>query len=221
MSGCRSTPTSIASQQAKTLELVRFRPISDANPSGVALAGLEIEPVLREQPGFIGRTLARAEDGRFVDAVNWVSVSQAKAAANAVMSDPALQARTSRFFSQIDQNSHFEISHSEIVVCDSVRPFVTPTVLEVVLLREANGGESAPFLARARDAASQLRSIDGLIAHQLSVDPSGRFVHLVAWESMDQALAAPAKAKTMLALTAWFELMDPSSVEVTHYRICR
>ncbi|MFN7744596.1 MAG: hypothetical protein ACK5Q8_14320 [Phycisphaerales bacterium] len=221
MSGCRSTPTPIGSQPAAALELVIFTPTQGVDPAGVALAGLSIEPVLREQPGFIGRTLARADDGQFVDAVNWASIAEAESAATAVTSNPALQARVAPFFSQIDQNAHFEMSHSDIVVRDSVRPSATPHVLELVRLREAQEVDRAVFLARAREAAGKLQSIDGLVAHQLSVDSSGRFVHLVAWESMDKALAAQTKAMTIPAVVAWFELMDPSSVSVMHYRICR
>lgn len=221
MSGCRSTPTPIGSQPAAALELVIFTPTQGVDPAGVALAGLSIEPVLREQPGFIGRTLARADDGQFVDAVNWASIAEAESAATAVTSNPALQARVAPFFSQIDQNTHFEMSHSDIVVRDSVRPSATPHVLELVRLREAQEVDRAVFLARAREAAGKLQSIDGLVAHQLSVDSSGRFVHLVAWESMNKALAAQTKAMTIPAVVAWFELMDPSSVSVMHYRICR
>jgi|GEM_PF-3478609 heme-degrading monooxygenase HmoA len=221
MSGCRSTPTPIGSQPAAALELVIFTPTQGVDPAGVALAGLSIEPVLREQPGFIGRTLARADDGQFVDAVNWASIAEAESAATAVTSNPALQARVAPFFSQIDQIAHFEMSHSDIVVRDSVRPSATPHVLELVRLREAQEVDRAVFLARAREAAGKLQSIDGLVAHQLSVDSSGRFVHLVAWESMDKALAAQTKAMTIPAVVAWFELMDPSSVSVMHYRICR
>lgn len=221
MSGCRSTPTPIGSLPAAALELVIFTPTQGVDPAGVALAGLSIEPVLREQPGFIGRTLARADDGQFVDAVNWASIAEAESAATAVTSNPALQARVAPFFSQIDQNAHFEMSHSDIVVRDSVRPSATPHVLELVRLREAQEVDRAVFLARAREAAGKLQSIDGLVAHQLSVDSSGRFVHLVAWESMDKALAAQTKAMTIPAVVAWFELMDPSSVSVMHYRICR
>lgn len=221
MSGCRSTPTPIGSQPAAALELVIFTPTQGVDPAGVALAGLSIEPVLREQPGFIGRTLARADDGQFVDAVNWASIAEAESAATAVTSNPALQARVAPFFSQIDQNAHFEMSHSDIVVRDSFRPSATPHVLELVRLREAQEVDRAVFLARAREAAGKLQSIDGLVAHQLSVDSSGRFVHLVAWESMDKALAAQTKAMTIPAVVAWFELMDPSSVSVMHYRIYR
>lgn len=221
MSGCRSTRTPIASERAGTLELVLFAPVAGADPAGVARAGLDIEPVLREQPGFIGRTLARADDGRFVDAVNWATASHAKAAADAVMSDPALRARTAAFFSQIDQSAPFEMSHSEIVLRDTVSVEIAPTVIEVVLLRPAAGVDRATFLARAREAITPLRALDGLVAHQLSVDESGRFIHVVAWASMDHALAAPPKAMNTPGIAAWFELMDPASVTVAHYDICR
>ncbi|MFU8828739.1 MAG: antibiotic biosynthesis monooxygenase family protein [Phycisphaerales bacterium] len=198
-----------------------FTPLTDADPAAMTQAGLALESVLQEQPGFVGRTLARSSGNRWVDVVNWASTEDAKAAAGVVMSDPGLQSRTAPFFSLIDQGNGFDFSHSSILHRDVVRDVKMPEVIEVVLFRPAEGVDWALFVAKAEAAFTEIRELSGLISHQLSVDDSGRFIHVIVWASMEEAIAAPEQAMAMPAPSAWFGLMDPSSIDMGHYSIVR
>ena len=75
-----------------TLELVQFKLISGKTDADLAATNESISEFLNEQNGFIYRSLSQREDGTYVDIVYWENLESAKAASEALMTDPRGQA---------------------------------------------------------------------------------------------------------------------------------
>jgi hypothetical protein len=74
---------------ATTLETVTFRLRPGVDPAAfLAAAAATAGPVSR-QPGFRDRRLVRGDDGRWTDLVAWSDLTAARAAAQAIMAEPA------------------------------------------------------------------------------------------------------------------------------------
>ncbi len=71
-----------------TAEIVSFRAAPGISPEGMAALATGIGDWLAAQPGFIARTLSRAEDGTWTDHVVWQSLAEAQAAGRAILSEP-------------------------------------------------------------------------------------------------------------------------------------
>ncbi|AZL57959.1 hypothetical protein EI545_03365 [Tabrizicola piscis] len=71
------------------MEIVTFRLVAGATDTAFLAAAQGTADPLRTQPGFQGRTLTRAADGLWTDHVLWASMTEAMAAAEAMMADPA------------------------------------------------------------------------------------------------------------------------------------
>jgi hypothetical protein len=78
-----------ASGTDPVLEVVGFRLIPGTTDAAFLAAAHATEVPLRRQPGFLSRQLTRAGDGTWTDHVSWASLPQARAAAKAMMADPA------------------------------------------------------------------------------------------------------------------------------------
>jgi len=92
------------------LEIVTFNSASGISPDALATAGAAIHPWLVDQPGFVRRSLARADDGGWVDCVTWSSMETAHTAAASMRSAPGAPA----FLAAIDMSSvtvrHFRVA---------------------------------------------------------------------------------------------------------------
>jgi hypothetical protein len=86
---------------ATTLELVTFKTVAGTTDNDLQKAAHAVTPVLRGYRGFVSRSIARADDGTWIDSVYWKDRTAAESAANAIMQAPAAQA----FFALIDQSS--------------------------------------------------------------------------------------------------------------------
>lgn len=71
---------------AETLEIVTFR-LKPRTEAGFVAANGVMTDWLARQPGFLGRHLARREDGSWVDVVRWQNLEQARAAAARIMAE--------------------------------------------------------------------------------------------------------------------------------------
>lgn len=81
-----------------TAEIVTFRLIDGADPLAFTRAAAAMEPFLRDTGGMIRRDLSVDADGLWTDHILWTSAATAKAAAAAIMEDPA----AGPFMSMID-----------------------------------------------------------------------------------------------------------------------
>lgn len=73
----------------RIVEIVTFRLINGVPVDQFLAASKGTEAALRGQPGFIARRLVQTPDGAWTDLVEWNDLETAKAAAEAVMQDPA------------------------------------------------------------------------------------------------------------------------------------
>jgi hypothetical protein len=86
---------------ATTLELVTFKTKPGTSDEDLRRAAHEMTPTLQGYPGFKARTLAKAEDGTWIDAVYWLDRPSAEHAASAIMRDGVARA----FFDLIDPST--------------------------------------------------------------------------------------------------------------------
>jgi antibiotic biosynthesis monooxygenase (ABM) superfamily enzyme len=75
--------------ETTVIEYVTFALVPGADEAAFLAAARGTEALVRRQPGFLSRQLSRGPDGRWTDAVTWVSMAEAEAAPQAVMADPA------------------------------------------------------------------------------------------------------------------------------------
>jgi hypothetical protein len=83
------------------MEVVTFRLVANADDPAFLAAAKGTEALLRNQAGFLGRSLTRAEDGTWTDHVLWSSLAMATAGAEAMMAEPAF----GPFMAMIDGSS--------------------------------------------------------------------------------------------------------------------
>ncbi|MES2145830.1 MAG: hypothetical protein V4516_16105 [Pseudomonadota bacterium] len=76
-------------QDIPVMEIVRFRLAPGTDDTAFLAAAHGTERPLRAQPGFVRRSLTRAEDGIWTDHVGWTSMAMAMAGADAMMTEPA------------------------------------------------------------------------------------------------------------------------------------
>ncbi|HLQ18711.1 MAG TPA: hypothetical protein VK146_06990 [Tabrizicola sp.] len=72
----------------RVIEYVTFSLTPDASEAAFLDAARATETLVRRQPGFVSRRLSKGEDGRWTDAVTWMTLAAAQAAPAAVMADP-------------------------------------------------------------------------------------------------------------------------------------
>lgn len=70
----------------ESLEIVTFR-LKPGTETGFVANNAAMTDWLARQPGFLGRHLAKREDGVWVDIVRWQSKEQALAAADRIMAE--------------------------------------------------------------------------------------------------------------------------------------
>lgn len=71
------------------MEIVSFRLVAGASEAAFLKAAKATATALKAQPGYLGRTLTRAEDGTWTDHVVWMSLPAAMSAIDALMAEPA------------------------------------------------------------------------------------------------------------------------------------
>ncbi len=84
-----------------TAEIVTFRAADGVSPGAMAQAASGMKPFLDGRDGFVSRTLSCDADGTWTDYVVWTDLATAKAAAEAIMSEPVAGA----FMALIDPDS--------------------------------------------------------------------------------------------------------------------
>lgn len=99
-------------EQAKIIELVLWKSKEGISTENAKQAITKLNDFVREQPGFVARKTAIAEDGRFLDIVYWTDISSAK-----IASEKALESEICMpAFNTIDEKEmtflHFEVFNS-------------------------------------------------------------------------------------------------------------
>lgn len=99
-------------EQAKIIEMVSWKSKEGISTEDAKLAITKLNDFVKEQPGFVARKTAIAEDGRFLDIVYWTDIASAK-----IASEEALKSEIClRVFSTIDEKEmtfhHFEMFNS-------------------------------------------------------------------------------------------------------------
>ena len=96
-------------EQAKIIEMVMWKSVEGISPEQAKTSITKLNDFVSEQPGFIARKTAIAEDGKFLDIVYWTDLKSAKEASEKVMKTEELMP----IFSTIDKKEmvfqHFEI----------------------------------------------------------------------------------------------------------------
>jgi hypothetical protein len=92
------------------IEITTFKLAANVTDSAFAIAAEAAGTLLGRQPGFVARRLSQAEDGRYVDHIEWSSLAEAKAAIDRVMSDPGI----APFLHAIDPTS-IVMQHNRLV----------------------------------------------------------------------------------------------------------
>jgi Antibiotic biosynthesis monooxygenase len=96
---------------SKVIEIVQFRLKDGAHEEAFQEASESMEEgFARRQPGFLNRSLARGDEGTWVDVVFWQDLKSAVDAAEAFMGSEACMP----FFGMIDEDS-VRLSHYEVV----------------------------------------------------------------------------------------------------------
>jgi heme-degrading monooxygenase HmoA len=89
MAPADTTRAQTALADGPVMEIVTFRLVAGAEDAVFLHAAKGTADPLQLQPGFLGRSLTRAEDGTWTDHVLWDSMAAAKAGADAMMAEPA------------------------------------------------------------------------------------------------------------------------------------
>jgi len=96
-------------EQAKIIEMVMWKSVEGISPEEAKKSITKLNNFVSEQPGFVARKTAMAEDGKFLDIVYWTDLKSAKEASEKAMKTEELMP----IFSTIDQKEmvfqHFEI----------------------------------------------------------------------------------------------------------------
>jgi len=96
-------------EQAKIIEMVMWKSVEGISPEQAKTSITKLNDFVSEQPGFIARKTAIAEDGKFLDIVYWTDLKSAKEVSEKAMKTEELMP----IFSTIDQKEmvfqHFEI----------------------------------------------------------------------------------------------------------------
>lgn len=91
-----------ASLEPTVVEVVEFRLASDATSSQFVMAAADLEAAfLCDAPGFVRRTLTQRPDGIWLDMVEWTTLDEALAAADAILVEPS----AATFMQAIDPDS--------------------------------------------------------------------------------------------------------------------
>ncbi|WP_284162549.1 hypothetical protein [Frigidibacter sp. SD6-1] len=97
--------------QTLTAEIVTFRAAHGLSADEVRARASGVTEWLERQPGFIARTLSRAEDGTWMDHVLWASRAEAQAAGEAFMAEPSAAP-----FMQAIQPASVAMIHAEVAL---------------------------------------------------------------------------------------------------------
>lgn len=96
-------------EQAKIIEMVMWKSVEGISLEEAKKSITKLNNFVSEQPGFVARKTAIAEDGKFLDIVYWTDLKSAKDASEKAMKTEELIP----IFSTIDQKEmvfhHFEI----------------------------------------------------------------------------------------------------------------
>ena len=90
--------TARGSTQEHVAEIVTFRLVEGADPSGFAQAAHGMTPFLRKTGAVLSRTLSADDSGLWTDHITWTSMDAAKKAASEIMALPD----AAPFMQQID-----------------------------------------------------------------------------------------------------------------------
>ncbi len=93
----------------KVLEIVTFQAGSSITPEAMLAASSGIKPWLSAQPGFIRRSLAMTDDGRWIDCVTWSNMECANAAAAGMPAAPGAGAFMSAIAMESVVMKHYQI----------------------------------------------------------------------------------------------------------------
>ena len=99
-----------AGSQDPVLEIVTFRTVEGTDPEQFLNAARGTEAMLRERGALIRRFLTVGDDGLWTDVIEWTSMGEALAAAEAVMQHPDF----APFGSMIDPDT-VELRHAPIL----------------------------------------------------------------------------------------------------------
>lgn len=86
MASCTQLETKKSKMQAaKIVEVVQWKSKAGISTTDAKAAIITLNNFIKEQPGFVSRRTALAEDGTFVDIVYWTDIDLAKIASKKAM----------------------------------------------------------------------------------------------------------------------------------------
>ncbi len=100
----------ITGAKATIVEVVLFKPKSGYSDLEVKEAAAKLEPILEKFEGYLGRKMAKADDGQWIDILYWRDLESAISASNQIVDNSIAQ----EVFQLIDEKTmsleHFEIA---------------------------------------------------------------------------------------------------------------
>jgi len=96
-------------EKVKIIEMVMWKSVDGISAEEAKKSATKLNEFISQQPGFIARKTALAEDGKFLDLVYWTDLTSAKVASEKAMKNEGLIP----IFSTMDQNEmifqHFKV----------------------------------------------------------------------------------------------------------------
>lgn len=89
--------------------------------------------------------------------------------------------------------------------------------IEVVKFRLAAGVTQGDLESASRAAGEVLSTFDGFISRDLGQSEDGTFIDVVRWRDMGCAQAAADNAMKSPVCGSFFQLIDASSIDMSHF----
>ena len=89
-------------------------------------------------------------------------------------------------------------------------------VVECVVFGPAEGVDRAEFVAAAASISEWARAQPGFVSRELFEAGEGRWIDIVRWATMDDALAAAQAAMASTTCAGFFGLIDVGSMQTLH-----
>ncbi len=99
---------------------------------------------------------------------------------------------------------------------------ITPTILEVVTFKLADGITDEAFLSSSSEMEKAfLCSAQGFVSRTLSKDKEGNWIDSVQWSNLKDAQGAAEKAMKVEEAAPFMQAIDFNSVQLKHWTIMK
>ena len=198
---------SSSTAQTAILEIVLWCARDGATEAQVLAAADALQRDVAAFPGYLRRRVLRAEDGQWADLVEWTSLEEARAAAEAVMARPSAGA----FMALVDEAS---VRMLHATPRRAYGDAVDEPSVEIVLFGTDHRTTEADLLTASDVLRQDLARMDGYRGGRLLRTTNDAWVDVTEWASLDAARKASEASMARPSARRYMELVDMSSVRV-------